>query len=145
MKKNVIGANNPSGEKKHLDYFESLAPERAVYRKRFRYYYDDIARYCGYFIYSESSVLEVGCGTGELLNDVPGRRKVGIDFSPRMVKEARRQFPSLEFHVMDAESMELNEVFDFTFKFPTGTKDVRIRMIYAGAAEPAVWIFVTPL
>lgn len=43
------------------------------------------------------------------------------------------------------ERKELNEVFDFTFKFPTGAKDVRIRMIYAGAAEPAVWIFVTPL
>lgn len=43
------------------------------------------------------------------------------------------------------ERKELNEVFDFTFKFPTGAKDVRIRMIYAGSAEPAVWIFVTPL
>lgn len=40
------------------------------------------------------------------------------------------------------ERHELNEVFDFTFRFPTGARDVRIRMIYS---KPAVWIFVTPL
>jgi photoactive yellow protein len=36
----------------------------------------------------------------------------------------------------------LNEVFDFTFHFPQGTREVRIRMIYSGAT---VWIFVTPI
>ncbi len=40
------------------------------------------------------------------------------------------------------ERRELNEVFDFTFRFPTGAREVRIRMIYSRAA---VWIFVTPL
>ncbi|HYR28187.1 MAG TPA: PAS domain-containing protein [Thermoanaerobaculia bacterium] len=40
------------------------------------------------------------------------------------------------------ERRELNEVFDFTFRFPTGPREVRIRMIYSRAA---VWIFVTPL
>ena len=37
---------------------------------------------------------------------------------------------------------ELNEVFDFTFRFPDGAREVRIRMIYSRAA---VWIFVTPV
>jgi photoactive yellow protein len=40
------------------------------------------------------------------------------------------------------ERRELNEVFDFTFRFPAGARDVRIRMIYSGSA---VWIFVTPI
>jgi photoactive yellow protein len=40
------------------------------------------------------------------------------------------------------ERRVLNEVFDFTFRFPTGARDVRIRMIYSGSA---VWIFVTPI
>ena len=39
----------------------------------------------------------------------------------------------------------LNEVFDFTFRFPTGSREVRIRMIYSEAPRPGVWIFVTPL
>ena len=40
------------------------------------------------------------------------------------------------------ERGSLNEVFDFTFRFPQGSRDVRIRMIQSRAA---VWIFVTPI
>ena len=40
---------------------------------------------------------------------------------------------------------ELNEVFDFTFRFPHGDREVRIRMIYSAAPNPGVWIFVTPI
>lgn len=40
---------------------------------------------------------------------------------------------------------QLNEVFDFSFRFPHGTREVRIRMIYSEAPRPGVWIFVTPL
>jgi photoactive yellow protein len=39
----------------------------------------------------------------------------------------------------------LNEVFDFTFRFPGAPREVRIRMIYSGNPKPGVWIFVTPL
>jgi photoactive yellow protein len=40
---------------------------------------------------------------------------------------------------------QLNEVFDFTFRFPAGTREVRIRMIYSAMPRPGVWVFVTPL
>lgn len=40
---------------------------------------------------------------------------------------------------------ELNEVFDFVFRFPTGDREVRIRMIYSEMPKAAVWIFVTPI
>jgi len=40
---------------------------------------------------------------------------------------------------------ELNEVFDFTFRFPQGAKHVRIRMIFAEIPSPGVWLFVTPI
>jgi photoactive yellow protein len=43
------------------------------------------------------------------------------------------------------ERRNLNEVFDFTFRFPGAPREVRIRMIYSGNPKPAVWIFVTPL
>ena len=43
------------------------------------------------------------------------------------------------------ERRELNEVFDFTFRFPEAAREVRIRMIYSDAPRPGVWIFVTPL
>jgi hypothetical protein len=43
------------------------------------------------------------------------------------------------------ERRAMNEVFDFTFRFPQGTREVRIRLIYADVPQPSVWIFVTPI
>lgn len=43
------------------------------------------------------------------------------------------------------EQRKLNEVFDFTFRFPDAPREVRIRMIYSETPTPCVWIFVTPL
>lgn len=54
----------------------------------------------------------------------------------------KRFFGAFESGVM---RRELNEVFDFVFRFPSGDREVRIRMIYSGVPKPAVWIFVTPI
>lgn len=40
---------------------------------------------------------------------------------------------------------ELDEVFDFVFRFQHGEKSVRIRMIYNRLGGGGVWIFVTPI
>jgi ubiquinone/menaquinone biosynthesis C-methylase UbiE len=47
-------------------------------------------------MHDDLSVLEIGCGTGELLSQIKGKRKVGIDFSALMIDEAGKQFPALE-------------------------------------------------
>ena len=55
------------------------------------------------------SVLEVGCGFGDLGVYVrarfPGIRYTGVDLSPRMVEEARRCHPELEFSCGDLMAM----------------------------------------
>jgi len=57
-------------------------------------------------------VLEIGCGTGDLLNAVRPAQGVGIDFSPAMIEIARRKYPHLDFRVMDAHGIALDETFD---------------------------------
>ena len=51
-----------------------------------------------------SSVLEVGCGEGEVLEKItvwfPRARVRGTDLSPEIVAEARRRHPGLDFQVM---------------------------------------------
>ena len=93
-------------------YFEEFASSYSKYRKRFRYYCKDIVDYNNFYINSEQSVLEIGCGTGVTLNKLNGKRKVGIDYSPAMIQVAKEQFPELEFHHMAAETLDLNETFD---------------------------------
>jgi len=55
------------------------------------------------------SVLEVGCGFGDLGVHVQARfpnvRYTGIDLSPRMIEEARRCHPGLEFSCCDLMAM----------------------------------------
>lgn len=116
---------------------------------------------------SDSIVAEVGVLTAEELDALPfgaiqldtegvvlaynkaeeklsGRRRdevVGKSFFRDIAPCTRVQrfFGAFQAGV---ERRELNEVFDFTFRFPSGARDVRIRMIYSGSA---VWVFVTPI
>ncbi len=93
-------------------YFNEIAQKRLKIRKGNRYYWDDITRYCNYFIHSDNSVIEIGCGNGEMLAQINGIRKVGIDFSDAMIANASKSFPDIAFHTMDAEDFVLNEKFD---------------------------------
>jgi ubiquinone/menaquinone biosynthesis C-methylase UbiE len=95
-----------------LAYFEELARKGRVRTAFNRYYWKDITKQCAYFSHPDRSVLEIGCGTGELLAGISGSRKVGVDFSPSMIELARKADPDIEFHVMPAEQITLTEKFD---------------------------------
>ncbi len=97
---------------RYKEHFEKIAPKRVKERKRHSYYWNDITFFCDYFSLENLSVLEVGCSTGNLLNDIRAKRKVGIDYSPTTIEIARMQFPQIEFHVMAAEEISLDEKFD---------------------------------
>ncbi len=99
-------------KEKSIIYFNSVADKRKLIRKRNTYYWNDITRFCNYFIHSENSVIEIGCGNGEMLSELNGMRKVGIDMSSAMIANAKANFPSLEFHEMDAENFSLDKKFD---------------------------------
>ncbi|MCE3278215.1 MAG: glycosyltransferase [Bacteroidetes bacterium] len=98
--------------KTKIKYFDELSAKRIKQRKAKGYYWNDITRYSDYFIHEDHFVLEIGCGTGELLNGIKAKRKVGVDFSPGMIQEAKKQFPHLDLRVMQAEELEFTEKFD---------------------------------
>jgi SAM-dependent methyltransferase len=50
-------------------------------------------------------VLEIGCGTGNLLAVLQPSHGVGIDFSSEMIRRAVRLHPNLEFHQLDAHDL----------------------------------------
>jgi SAM-dependent methyltransferase len=95
-----------------ISYFNALSSQRIRQRRAKKYYWDDITRYCDYFIHEDLSVLEIGCGTGELLNEIKAKQKTGIDFSEGMIGEGRKQFPHLDLRVMPAENIRLEKKFD---------------------------------
>ncbi|MBW3623420.1 MAG: methyltransferase domain-containing protein [Armatimonadetes bacterium] len=62
-------------------------------------------------------ILDLGCGTGHLTNQIAesGAEAVGLDASPAMVEEARRNYPRLEFVQADARDFRFDEPFDAVF------------------------------
>jgi len=111
-----VSSSNIKIERKRRDsffrHFEKLSNGIEKYRKRYRYFWNDIARYCNYFIREDDSVLEIGCANGNLIGQLRGKKKVGIDFSPKMIEKARVQYPEVEFLVQDAEEINLDGQFD---------------------------------
>jgi SAM-dependent methyltransferase len=53
------------------------------------------------WIPEDASVLDVGCGTGELLASLPNRERVGIATVPEVVAEARQRHPALVIDAAD--------------------------------------------
>jgi ubiquinone/menaquinone biosynthesis C-methylase UbiE len=93
--------------------FDSLAEKRQYWRNRSKYYYDNQEKYFRFLVAEGLSVLELGCGTGDLLHALKPRRGVGIDFSSEMVSIARERYPSMEFRIADMEELESwEETFD---------------------------------
>ncbi len=94
-------------------YFTKLAKNRS--KSIFsQYYWNEIKEYCYYFSHPSNSVLEIGCGSGDLLAHIEGSKKVGIDFCKEQINWAKEKHKAtaIDFKVMDASNIQLNERFD---------------------------------
>jgi SAM-dependent methyltransferase len=58
------------------------------------------------------SVLELGCGRGDLLAALKPATGVGVDFSAEMIRAGRRRHPNLRFVHADAHELNLSEKFN---------------------------------
>jgi SAM-dependent methyltransferase len=93
--------------------FDALAPTRDAWKRKYPLYHREVERLCQSLIPPKASVLEIGCGTGDLLHALRPSRGLGIDLSPRMVEIARGKYADLEFAVGDIEALEIEERFDY--------------------------------
>lgn len=73
-------------------HFDEIAPKYDSYKKRYKYYYDNLKKLLIKLILSGKRVLEVGCGTGELLYSLKPKLGYGIDISYEMIKIAKAKY-----------------------------------------------------
>jgi hypothetical protein len=75
-----------------------------------RYYHRRLEAIYRFLIPRNSTVLELGCGRGDLLASVSPRRGIGIDFSSEMIRQARITHPDMEFIDADVHSFSIKDV-----------------------------------
>lgn len=94
-------------------HFDAIAERWDDYRRNWPYYHAERHRLICSMIAPGSSVLEIGCATGQLLARIGQGRRVGVDVSPRMIEVARARHPELELHVAAGDGLPAIEPVDW--------------------------------
>src|SRR5262245_10264857 len=82
---------------------DACAPERRQWLARAQFFHAEDLLYLKFLINEGARVLELGCGTGDLLAALKPSYGVGVDFSTAMIAQAHKAYPELTFVVGDIE------------------------------------------
>jgi ArsR family transcriptional regulator len=115
----IIEARSPGT----LRFFENIAPRWDLLKREILGPFD-----LGQAIFKDAGSYEVGvdlgCGTGELLNTMKAHAKriIGVDSSPRMLEEARKRFSGKNGKSVDIRLGEIEHL-------PLGNKEADLAII----------------
>jgi len=103
--------NNPK------DVFNNFAKQYQDKFMDFDLHNDSFDLFCNLIKKEKASILEIGCGPGNitkyLLNKRPDFKLFGIDIAPKMIQLAKKNNPSSEFKVMNCKNiLNINLMFD---------------------------------
>ena len=96
----------------HLTQVAATSSQRGVPSWAARSYGRMLAHYYRLLVPETASVLEIGCGAGDLLAQLPNRDVEGLDLSASLVEQARAAVPHGRFHVQAGECLTLDRKFD---------------------------------
>jgi SAM-dependent methyltransferase len=94
-----------------------LASSRDQWIKKNSYFYNNDHSYMKFLVGDNMRVLELGCGTGQLLNSLNPSYGMGIDLSSNMISIAQKNYPNLSFIQGDVEDNELISSLQGSFDF----------------------------
>ncbi len=78
-----------------------------------RQYREILAHYYRLTIPSDASVLEMGCGSGELLARLPNKDITGVDISEQQISAAQIKVNHGRFYVQAGEQLDIDRKFDY--------------------------------
>jgi 2-polyprenyl-3-methyl-5-hydroxy-6-metoxy-1,4-benzoquinol methylase len=96
---------------KHFD--ELAGSYDRIKKEKNGFYYRSLMRAVAEVVPPGKRVLDIGTGTGEVLNALAPSQGSGIDLSPAMIGIAREKFPRLRFFAGSYEDLDPGGPFDF--------------------------------
>jgi ubiquinone/menaquinone biosynthesis C-methylase UbiE len=96
--------------KKH---YNSLAKNRCKYHRKNRFYHKEVLRRYKFLVQKNSSILELGCGTGDLIGNLLPSYGVGVDISNEMINIAKRKYSKINFVCQDIGEFFIQKKFDY--------------------------------
>ena len=112
----------------HYDTINDLTKSARIYRKMLAHYYSRI-------IPPDSSVLEVGCGDGELLAHLSNRDVTGVDLSEKQVKKAREKIPYGMFYFQAGEILNISRTYDYIILSDTINQAADVQTLLSAALK----------
>src|SRR5579883_3661401 len=86
-----------------MQEIDSSLDDQERWRKFNAAYHEDDFRFMRFLIPPGKRVLELGCGTGDLLAALEPSHGIGIDFGPQSIARAQSRHSQLDFVLGDAE------------------------------------------
>lgn len=100
-------------QKRRMQHWDAVAHKRDHWQGMGRWYHHRLGQIFKFIVVPGQSILELGCGKGDLLALLQPSHGVGVDFSPEMIERARINYPDLRFIQTDAHDLsEIKETFD---------------------------------
>jgi ubiquinone/menaquinone biosynthesis C-methylase UbiE len=99
------------------EHFEEVALKYDWYKKRAWYYYDWLKQILKKHLKNpeEQTILEIGCGTGDVLAYLNPKEGIGIDISENMISLAKEKYETwqnLSFEAGQGETYKTTKRFD---------------------------------
>lgn len=106
---------------KITEHFDKIAKDYDYYKFKNWYYYESLKKLYQSLIPPEKNLLDIGCGTGDILVSLKPRHGLGIDISQEMIKIAKskhKEKKNIEFwtgKIEDFSQSLLSQNFDYIF------------------------------
>ena len=109
-------------DKIHMTYseghFDAIADEYDYWKKKNAYYHENLKALYGSYIPKGERVLEIGCGTGDILARLEPGEGRGVDVSEEMVEIARRKYSGKSnLHFEREDIFENTKMFGYPYIF----------------------------
>lgn len=93
-------------------HWDEIARRKDAWHSLGTYYHKRLEQVYAHLITPGQKVLEIGCGTGDLLASLKPSEGLGVDLSGEMIRRATRNHPEIRFIQTDANELVLEDTYD---------------------------------